>query len=284
MQRFTARGINFSYHPTRMVNDWRGTQWLLPAVHPQVREPSSRIVGNRRFVSSLFSSFSFFFFLFHLSVSSQIWARARAMGSFVRAVADSWLAASRAMVMTRVKAEPNRQPIRKILSFSFSFPPNLGYLFCQPATKVGRGGFSSFAGVRHAAAVPPGLSPGPNAIQCWRCTCAQAPKKPCRSEAPEKPCRSGPGPGPEPGRTSAAGGSQDLFEILGIEVIWLRSNGWGRRRPRSQPRPPVPPSPPPPFFGELSGLAQGVRGLQQQCCPASAGWGLLMYDFVLWMN
>src|SRR4051812_2338451 len=103
MQRFTAKGINFSYHPTRMVNDWRGTQWLLPAVHPQVREPSSRIVGNRRFVSSLFSSFSFFFFLFHLSVSSQIWAKARAMGSFVRAVADSWLAASRAMVMTRVK-------------------------------------------------------------------------------------------------------------------------------------------------------------------------------------
>lgn len=64
MQRFTARGINFSYQPTQMVNDWRGTQWLLPAVHPQVREPSSRIVGTRRFVSSLFSSFSFFLFPF----------------------------------------------------------------------------------------------------------------------------------------------------------------------------------------------------------------------------
>lgn len=160
MQRFTARGINFSYHPTRMVNDWRGTQWLLPAVHPQVREPSSRIVGNRRFVSSLFSSFSFLFFRFHLSVSSQIWARARAMGSFVRAVADSWLAASRAMVMTRVKAEPNRQPIRKILSFSFSFPPNLGYLFCQPATKVGRGGVQLIRRSATRCRRTPGALPG----------------------------------------------------------------------------------------------------------------------------
>lgn len=159
MQRFTARGINFSYHPTRMVNDWRGTQCLLPAVHPQVREPSSRIVGNRRFVSSLFSFF-FFFFLFHLSVSSQIWARARPMGSFVRAVADSWLAASRAMVMTRVNAEPNRQPIRKILSFSFSFPPNLGYLFCQPATKVGRGAVQLIRRSATRCRRTPGALPG----------------------------------------------------------------------------------------------------------------------------
>lgn len=137
-----------------------GTQWLLPSSGP--RRSGNHPVGlwaADAFFLLCFLLFPFSFFLFHLSVSSQIWARARAMGSFVWAVADSWLAASRA-VMTRVKAEPNRQPIRKILSFSFSFPPNLGYLFCQPATKVGRGAVQLIRRSATRSRRTPGALPG----------------------------------------------------------------------------------------------------------------------------
>lgn len=109
-----------------------------------------------------FLLFPFSFSLFHLSVSSQIWARARAMGSFVWAVADSWLAASRAMVMTRPESKQSQtvNPSGRSFLFPFPFHQTSDISFVNQRPKSGGGRFSSFAGVRHAAAVPPGLSPG----------------------------------------------------------------------------------------------------------------------------
>lgn len=169
MQQFTARGINFG--PTRMVNE-RNAMATPSERSPQVREPSD--CGEQ----TLFSSLFLFPFPSFLSFFLQ---------------AD--------MAMARVNAEPKRQPTRTILSF-LSFPPNLGYLFCQhQRPKSGWRGFSSFAYTEDCDTLPPyprGSPRGPMQPSCSPCTCAEAKKKPCRSEAAKKPCRSGPGLGRGP--------------------------------------------------------------------------------------
>lgn len=175
MQQFTVRGINFG--PTRMVNE-RNAMATPSERSPQVREPSD--CGEQTLFSSLFP----FPFPSFLSFFLQ---------------AD--------MAMARVNAEPKRQPTRTILSF-LSFPPNLGYLLSTPATKVWLAGFQLIrlhGGLRYPAALPPGLSPGPNATLLLAVHLCRGEEEALQIGGGEEALQVGAGPGPGPRRTSAAG-------------------------------------------------------------------------------